>query len=657
MRIRFAFAALLLLPASLFALDWSTHGPLGGAVAQIAISPAAPRVVYAAGGAGVFRSDDAGDTWRNVSGPFNAVTQLAVDPTNADVVFAATGRSVYKSTDGGVSWLDLTDHISETLRPSALFIDPADHSTIYLGSHCGPIGFKTGASDVRATSSSFDPFSGSGIFKSVDGGATWRGAVQGLDGVLSLCIEGLSLDPGTPQHLFVATFANNAESHDGAVTWTRATAFVPSLVVADHPTLTLTRYGIAGDGRFLRSTDGGMTWSAVATTGLPEALFNDLAIDPAAGRLFLATDRGVFRSGDGGSTWVDAGAPPIPTARVMVDRAAGYVFAATALGLFRAPANLGAWQQLVLADPSTNVRNVLSDPHDPSTVYSLIFDYQSTLGPSIHHGRIFVSHDNGNSWQLLRDDDDLAFASIAVDGAGDLYVHGSDGLFRYSSATGQWTQRTTPPAFNLAADQHRAGYLYAFHDLSPFFGLSSDGGATWQTVTPPMPGVTSVVFDPAKPSAVYAGGPAGVARSTDNGVTWSMLFAGDTRLLAIAPSNSSRLYRTGFAFIGNSQSTGGLFRSDDGGMSWTLLRWPDELAGAIAVVPDPGDAQSLWVASAVGRIFHSADGGATWQNAGNPVAAVDLAIAADGSRLHAATSTFGVWDAPIPRPRRRAAMH
>jgi hypothetical protein len=100
---RFAFAALLLLPASLFALDWSTHGPTGGAVAQIAISPAAPLVVYAASGAGVYRSDDAGDTWHAVGGSLNAVTQLAVDPTNADVVYAATAQSVYKSTDGGAS--------------------------------------------------------------------------------------------------------------------------------------------------------------------------------------------------------------------------------------------------------------------------------------------------------------------------------------------------------------------------------------------------------------------------------------------------------------------------------------------------------------------------------------------------------------------------
>jgi photosystem II stability/assembly factor-like uncharacterized protein len=657
---RFAFAVLLLLPASLFALDWSTHGPTGGAVAQIAMSPAAPLVVYAASGAGVYRSDDAGDTWRAVGGSLNAVTQLAVDPTNADVVFAATAQSVYKSTDGGASWLDITGHLPVTPRPSVLFIDPANRSTIYLGSRCGPIGFKTGASSVSASMYSGDPAAGAGVFKSVDDGATWTAQLQGLSGrAFSVCVEDLSLDPATPGHLFstpVYSDGGNSESYDGAATWTRTAGAVPSHVVADHPTLTLTRYGITGyggAGHFLRSTDGGVTWSTVATA--PLARFNDLTTDTATGRLFLATDQGVFRSGDGGSTWIDAGAPRIPTARVMVDRGAGYVFAATALGIFRAPITLGAWQHLSLSDPSTNVKRVVADPHDPSTVYGLISDYQSSFGPLVDHGRVFVSHDSGNSWQLLRENDYLEFASMVVDGAGDLYVNGGDGLWRYSPATQEWTQRANPPASVLAADPRRGGYLYAFHDLSTFFGVSSDGGETWRRVTPPLPGVESVVVDPKQPSTVYAGGPAGVARSTDGGMTWSTVFTGDTRLLAIAPSNPLRLYRVGYTNIASTQFFG-LLRSDDGAVSWTLLPLPEELGGAVAVVVDPSDAQSLWIASGAGNIFHSSDGGTTWQDAGFPVPVFDLAIAADGSRLHAATHTVGVWDAPIPRARRRPSM-
>jgi len=69
--------------------------------------------------------------------------------TNADVVFAATAQSVYKSTDSGASWLDVTGHLPISPNPSALFIDPANHSTIHLGSRCGSIGLKTGAERFR----------------------------------------------------------------------------------------------------------------------------------------------------------------------------------------------------------------------------------------------------------------------------------------------------------------------------------------------------------------------------------------------------------------------------------------------------------------------------------------------------------------------------
>jgi photosystem II stability/assembly factor-like uncharacterized protein len=661
MRTRFALACLLFLAPSLFALDWSTHGPNGGAVAQIAISPAAPLVVYAAGGAGVFRSDDAGETWRAVGGLLNGVTQLAVDPTNADVVVATAGENIYRSTDGGATWRDVTGPLT-FLIPSALLFDPANHSTIYLGSRCGPIGFKT-----AAPSMSGDPFAGAGVFKSVDGGSSWVAQLQGLDGrFFSRCVEELSLDPATPGHLFASpafTDGGYSESYDGATTWTRAAATVPGRVVADHPTLTLTRYGITsnfGSGLFLHSTDGGVTWSTSQPAGVPRVRFNDLSVDPAAGRLFMATDIGVFRSGDEGGSWIDTGAPPIPTARVVIDRAAGYLFSANALGVLRAPITLGAWQHLVLDDPSTNVRQVVLDPHDPSTVYSLISDYQTNSAPFVAHGRVFVSHDGGGSWQLLRENDFIEFGTITVDGAGDLYVVGRDGFWRYSPATQEWTQRANPPTSTIVADPRRGGYLYSFsnNSFAAPFAVSSNGGVTWQSVTPPLGyGVESVVVDPAQPSTVYAGGSGGVAKSTDSGMTWSPLATGDTRLLAIAPSKPSRLYRAGSTTIDVYFQAVGLFRSDDGGTSWTLLQLPEKFGGVLAIVVDPVDAQSLWIISGTRKVYRSTDSGATWQNTGIPVPALELAIAADGSRLHAATSTFGVWDTPIQHARRRAAAH
>jgi photosystem II stability/assembly factor-like uncharacterized protein len=655
----------ILVVPSLSALQWSTHGPNGGAVAQIAVSPAAPRVVYAAGGAGVFRSDDAGDTWRDVSGTFHGVSQLAVDPKNADVLFATAGQRLYKSTDGGASWLDLTGRFPRLIRPSSLVIDPTDSSTVYLGSRCGPIGFSTlvpTAAPVVVPNG--DPFFGAGVYKSIDGGATWTTQLSGLNRPFSPCVEELSLDPAAPQHLFATPVYSDggySESYDGGVTWTRAPSYVPGHAVVDDRSLALTRYGISTTTRgFLKSGDGGVTWSfSYQVSGIPTSGFNDVAQDPATGRLFVATDRGLFRSGDGGLTWVDAGVPPAPTARVLVDGVAGYVFAANALGLYRSAVPLGTWQRLDVGDPSTDARLLVTDPHDPATLYTLTSDYQISSYPDFFfHGRVFVSHDYAGSWQLLRENDSLANASMTVDPAGDLYVHETDGLWRYSPGAGTWTQRTRPPAALLAADPGRAGLLYAYGVATRNFGVSADGGQTWtSSVVPLLYGAQACVVDAStQPSTVYVGSNDGIGKSVDGGLTWAKLSFQSAYLLAIAPSKPSRLYWVGYTTIRGSQAVG-LSRSDDAGVSWTMLTLPDELSGVLALATDPHDAQSLWITEGTGRVLHSEDAGATWADAGFSGGAGALALSADVSHVYATQTLFGVWSAAVPPAHRRRAGH
>lgn len=657
-------ASFVLAAPSLFALEWSTHGPNGGAMAQVAISPAAPRVVYAAGGAGVFRSDDACDTWRNVSGPFHDVTLLVVDPKNADVLFAATAFNVYKSTNGGASWRDLTSLFSTVIRPSALVIDPTSSSTVYLASRCGPIGFSVGLpAQMQAVVPTGDPFLGAGVYQSTDGGVTWSGQVRGLDRLFSRCVEELSLDPAVPQHLFATpspTDGGYSESYDGGVTWTRAPSFVPGRVVVDDATLGLTRYGVsASSDGFLKSADGGLHWSfSYQVSGIPPSGFNDLAQDPATGRLFVATGQGLFRSGDGGEAWVDTGAPPVPTASVYVNRAAGYVFAANAVGLYRSSVSLGAWQRLDVGDPSTQVQQMVTDLRDPATLYALIFDYQISASPYFsQHGRIFVSHDSTGSWQLLRENDYLASASMAVDPGGDLYVNEGDGFFRYSADSGTWTQRTNPPASQLAADPRQPGILYAFGGFASAFGVSNDGGQTWTSSVIPVLYVQNLVVDPStQPSTIYVGGSQGMGKSTNGGLTWATI-PQEAFLLAIAPSKPSRLYSTSITTIGFGQAIG-LFRSDDAGGSWTLVTLPDKFSDVSALAADPHDAQSLWITEeTTGRVFHSEDAGATWADAGFPDRAGNgLALAADSSHVFATKVRFGVWSAALPPSHHRRAL-
>jgi hypothetical protein len=81
------------------------------------------------------RSDDAGDTWRDVNLP-TETTLLAVDPTDHAIIFATTASTLNKSTDGGDSWTLIVSEklrpFSSNNRPANLDISPADHQLVYL---------------------------------------------------------------------------------------------------------------------------------------------------------------------------------------------------------------------------------------------------------------------------------------------------------------------------------------------------------------------------------------------------------------------------------------------------------------------------------------------------------------------------------------------
>jgi len=640
----FAFAA------SANALTWSTHGPIGGRVTDVAFSPAAPRVVYVSTTAGIFRSDDGGDSWRDISGSLAGVTHVTADPTNVDIAFATTQQHLYKTTDGGATWHDLNALLPDGILPSALRIDPSNPSTIYLGSRCGPIGFKGAPSPDSLTG---NPFQGAGVYKSVDGGATWTSQLNGLTNrPFGVCVEELALDPQSPQSLFASPVYSDggySQSFDGGATWSRAPGGVPASGIVVNPSLPNVHYGLSAIAQaYFVSFDGGLTWQRAPTNGVNS--FHPLRaidIDPQTGRLFLATDSGLFRSGDGGVNWIDAGTT-LPVSRIAVDRGAGFAFAATPVGALRMPLPLGEWSSLAIADPSANVVSVAGDPIDPSTAYALTVDYYVVSQEPGQHARVFVTHDRGASWQQQLEAKLNGVPGLSVDGGHNLYLDST-----------------------ITADPRRAGYIYrTLRGFASSLQVSRDGGRTFTNVTVPTSGSAGfVAIDPSNPSTLYvASEPTSanedIAKSTDSGVTWNVIYhggsndSGMTVLMAVAPSSSKTLYRIGASFAACPFGYA-VYRSDDSGVSWTHLTWPEECRSEPRrLIVDPRDARSVWILSGSGRIVHTADGGATWEIPDQPPGSVtDLAFSADGVTLHAAVAGNGVWEAAITGPHKRPAGH
>ena len=260
-----------------------------------------------------------GLTYRLV-GPFRGgratgVTGVVGDPSV--YYFGAAAGGLWKTTDAGVTWKPLWDHFPQASPAvGAVAVAPSDPKIIYAG---------TGEVNIRG-----NVVTGNGLYKSVDAGKTW--AFSGLAD--SQAIGRIIIDPNNPNIVFVAAlghpFGDNAErgvfkSTDGGVTW-RKVLFVDDKTGASDvrfdPTNSKTIWagmwqayrkpwlmesGGPGGGLY-KSVDGGETWARQSGGGLPEGVLGRINIAPTSDPMRVyamieAAKGGLYRTDDGGKTW------------------------------------------------------------------------------------------------------------------------------------------------------------------------------------------------------------------------------------------------------------------------------------------------------------------------------------------------------------------
>jgi len=181
------------------ALQWRLVGPFrGGRVDAVAGDPTRPLVFYfGAVSGGVWKTTNGGQTWRNVTdgnSDISSVGAIAVATSDPNVIYVGTGESqlredltygtgIYRSTDGGKSWRHLG--LGETQQIGDVVIDPRDPDRVY----------------VAAIGHAFGPNAERGVFRTTDGGRTWR-KVLFIDD--STGATDLSMDPTNPRILFAS---------------------------------------------------------------------------------------------------------------------------------------------------------------------------------------------------------------------------------------------------------------------------------------------------------------------------------------------------------------------------------------------------------------------------------------------------------------------
>jgi photosystem II stability/assembly factor-like uncharacterized protein len=260
-------------------LKWREIGPFRGG-RSVAVSGVAgkPTDFYmGTTGGGVWKSTDAGQSWKNVSDGFftsGTIGCIGVSASKPEVVYVGTGEDairgnmtfgdgVYKSEDAGATWKNIG--LKETQTISRVVVHPTDPSTVW----------------VAALGHIYGPHPDRGVFKSTDGGKSWKKTlfVDDRSGAGDLCI-----DPSDPKVLY-------------ACSWT-----------AWRTPFSLNSGGPGS--KMFKSTDGGETWKDISRNpGMPEGMLGRMRMDVSrvnpkvVWAMVEAKEGGLFKSENAGDTW------------------------------------------------------------------------------------------------------------------------------------------------------------------------------------------------------------------------------------------------------------------------------------------------------------------------------------------------------------------
>ncbi len=471
----------------------------------------------------------------------------------------------------------------DTGNVRALAAAPSSPATVYAGASVG------------------------GIFRSLDGGATWSLASGGLK--LQDTIRSLAVDIRRPDTVWAGTFQGIYRSLNGGASWIRVNGSSAASLVQDPASGTL--YAGVQSAPMLRSRDGGASWQTLA--GSPQNVFS-LAIDPFHPRtLYGGTLSGVFKSTDGGAKWfrLTRGLPasPVVTALVLVPRSPKTLYVATASVIpgqiiFRSDDGGGRWTPVDGGMLPGYTYALAVQPGKQETVWA------------VSAGRLFRSSDRGQTWipagAGLPPDDTVV---TVLPGASTLLAGTASGAFRSDDQGASWSLSSrgmqAASITGLALDTLRPNRLWASTAGSGVFRTAS-GGGHWALLTGVPPGVNGpLAADPNHPGTAYLGLLGAIARTEDAGNHWSPgspLSCFYPEMIAVDPLESSVVYTAGTFFdagCGDLPGACASFRSDDSGQHWTCIR------GGNFLVPDPLQSSRVY-ALAGDNLYVSADRGASW---------------------------------------------
>ena len=601
-------------------------------IGSLAIALSDPNVIYVgsgeanirgnvAAGNGIYKSVDAGKTWKHVWKEEGQIGTMVVHPANPDIAFAAVlghafgpnpERGVYRTRDGGKTWEQVLKK-DENTGASDVAIDPNNPNIVFAG--------LWQARRYPWTLTSGGP--GSGLYVSRDGGDTWKqltgnGLPEGIWGKV-----GVAVAPSDSRRVYALIEANDGgmfRSDDGGENWTRASGnrllrqrawYYTTITV--HPTNANEVW--CPQVPMLKSIDGGVTWNIVK--GIPHGDNHDLWIDPKnPKRMIGSDDGGVNLSRDGGETWWNPALPIGQFYHVAVDNRKPFYIAGaqqdigTAQGPSRSMGARGIRNGDWYGVGGGEAGHVVSDPVDPDIVYA---------GEYLGYISIY-DHKTRQSRNI---------SAYPEDGSG----HGAEDLkYRF-----QWTAPIAGSPHNPKVVYHGANVLFK----------TENGGMNWTAISPdltrndkskqqwaggPITGdntgveyydtIFAIAESPVQKDLIWVGTDDGLVQVTkDGGKNWKNVTAAMSgfpewaTVSIIEPSH----FEAGTAYVvvdahrlDNTKPY--LYKTTDFGGSWSRLDGDMQKDIYLhSVREDPTNKNMLYAGTERGVIF-SRDGGKNWQS-------------------------------------------
>ncbi len=555
------------IPESFYSeMRWRMIGPFrAGKVNAVAGVPGNPGVYYfGADGGGVWKTTDGGTVWKPIfdGEPVASIGALALAPANPNIIYVGTGVNtifgdsshgdgVYKSLDGGKNWQHAG--LADTRHIGRILVDPHNPDVVLVAA----MGHSSGLNEER------------GVFRSADGGRTWKKVLykDNITAAVDLCFE-----PGNPRVVYATLW------HGIRKPGQKGTSYGP------------------GSGLY-KSVDEGITWKQITGHGLPETDWGRAGVAVAPGnhgqRVYLIVEAkdnkgGLFRSDDAGATWKKA------TEDQRIE---------------------GSWY----------MSEIFVDPKNADIVYVPSQNlYRSNDGG--HTFTAIKGAPGGDDYHTVWiDPTNTQRIMLGVDQGATISLNGGE-------SWSTWYNQPTGEFYRVATDHRFPYWVYGPQQDSGTAAIASRGNngqiteRDWFPVGPGESGYT--IPDPLDPEVVYNAGPGGsvVRLSKITGqvrdispapVSFGSKYRFNWTIPMVFSPQDAHLLYLGTQF---------LLKTTDGGTSWQAAspeltrtrgdeKDPKQRLGTIlTIAPSEIKEGLLWVGTDDGNIQLTKDGGGAWQD-------------------------------------------